>query len=232
MMPMTNIQFGCLAISAGLAWEDYIASRLPARWLRNPSITINENYGAIAKLGKNRQSPILDSKELEYCSTSVGTKPAVLTKEKARKGSVVDGLEEGTEDVCFVLMTINSQMERIFNSVVAPVAKKFGLRAEHADMLPSSTVVPEIIKKIHTAKVIVADITRHRPNVYYEIGFAHKVNRHKVIIIGQEPYDELPSDIRQQSFRYIRYEDNTSGLSSLKTQLRQHFQNCLNQRRK
>jgi hypothetical protein len=232
MVLMTNIRFGCLATSADLAWMDYMASKLLARWLRNPSITINENYGAIATLGKNRQSPILDSKELEYCSAFVGMKPAVPTKEKARKDSVVGGLEEGTEDVCFALMVVNSQMERIFNRVFAPVAKEFGLKAEHADMLPSSTVVPEIIRKIHTAKVILADITRHRPNVYYEIGFAHKVNRHKVIIIGQESYDELPSDIRQQSFRYIRYEDNTSGLSYLKTQLRKRFQNCLNQRRK
>jgi hypothetical protein len=209
-----------------------MASRRLARWLRNRSITVNKSYGTIATLGNEGRSPILDSKELDYCSTSVGMKPAVFTEEEAGKNSVTRWLEEGTEDACFVLMVINCQMKRIFKDVFEPVAKEFGLRAEHADMLPSSTVVPEMIKKIHVAKVILADVTRHRPNVYYEIGFAHKVNRNKVILIGQEQYDELPSDIQQQSFRYIRYEDDADGLADLRAQLRKRFHDCLGQRRK
>jgi hypothetical protein len=140
---------------------------------------------------------------------------------------IISRPEEGTEDICFVSMAINSQMKRIFKVVFEPVAKEFGLKAEHADMLLSSTVLPEIIKKIHVAKLILADVTHHRSNVYYEIGFAHKVNPNKVIIIGQEPYDELPSDIDQQSFRYIHYGDDANGLTELRAHLRKHFQNHL-----
>ena len=175
---------------------------------------------------------ILDGEELDYCSPSVEMKPvAVPTEEKTWTDLVIHGPEEGTEDVCFVLMAMNSQMRRIFKDVFEPVAKEFNLIAEHSDMLPSSTVVPEIIKKIHTAKVVLADVTRHRPNVYYEIGFAHKVNPNKVIIIGQELHNELPSDIDQQSFRYIHCGDDPDGLLDLSAQLSKRIQNCLDQRR-
>lgn len=79
---------------------------------------------------------------------------------------------------------MNFQMKRIFQEVFTPIIEEFALRAEHSDILASSTVALEIIRKIHTAKIILADVTRHRSNVYYEIGFSHKVNPHKVIIIG------------------------------------------------
>lgn len=200
-------------------------------WLRGPSMTVNADYGPIAGLGEIGPSPVQSDGAFGCCSASAVMTRAVPTKRKPRQGLVVGAQEDGTDGVCFVLMAVNPQMERVFSSVFSPVARAFGLKAEHADMLSSSTVVPEIMKRIHTAKIVLADVTHHRPNVYYEIGFAHKVNRHKVIIIGQGSYDELPSDIRQQSFRYTRYDDNTSGLSYLKRQLRDRFQSCLGNRR-
>lgn len=176
---------------------------------------------------------ILDGEEMEYCSPSIQLRPAVTVPQEERSWAdlVIHGPEEGTEDVCFVLMPITGQMKRIFKHAFEPVAAESGLRAEYSDMLASSTVVPEIIKKLHTAKVVLADVTRHRPNVYYEIGLTHKINPNKVIIIGQEPFAELPSDLQQQSPRYIAYEDDEDGLSDLMKQLRKRIQSCLDQRR-
>lgn len=177
---------------------------------------------------------ILDGEEIDYCSPRVEVKPIAIEplEEKSWADLVTHGPEEGTENICFVLMAMNSRMNRIFKDVFAPISEEFDLRAEHSDMLASSTVVPEIIKKMHTAKIVLADITRHRPNVYYEIGFTHKVNPNKVIIIGQEPFNELPSDLQQQSPRYIKYEDDVSGLSDLGEKLRKRIKDCLDQRRK
>jgi len=65
-------------------------------------------------------------------------------------------------------------------------------------MLCMGTVMPEIIRRVRIAKVVVADLTAHRPNVYYETGMAHAVDPDKVIIIGQVP---LPSCRRTFSSR-------------------------------
>ena len=167
----------------------------------------------------------IDNGTLQLHTFCVNETSGAIYRGEGLMDLVIHGPEEGTENICFVLMAINSQMKRIFKDVFEPVAKEFSLKAEHADMLTSLTVVPESIKKIHVAKVILADVTRHCPNVYYEIGFSHKVNPNKVIIIGQEPYDELPSNIDQQSFRYIHYGDDENGLADLRVHLRKRFQN-------
>jgi hypothetical protein len=177
---------------------------------------------------------IFNGEEIDYFSPQVEARKVKmeLPKEKSWTELISPGPEEGTDDICFVLMPMNSQMKRIFKDVFAPAATELGLVAEHSDMLASSTIVPEIIKKIHTAKVVLADITRHRPNVYYEIGLAHKVNPSKVIVIGQELFNDLPSDLQQQSIRYFQYDDDTDGLNNLREQLKKRIRYCLEQRSK
>lgn len=196
-----------------------------------PLRTLGKTISVPELLGQALVLLILEGEEMDFCSPSIQMKPApARSEEKTWVELVTEGEDEGTQDICFVFMALNGQMKRIFKEVFEPVASDFCLIAEHSDMLPSPVVVPEIIKKIHGAKVIIADITRHRPNVYYEIGFSHKVNPLKVIIIGQERYEELPSDIDQQSIRYIQYEDDDEGLADLKIQLRKRIQYCLDQR--
>ena len=69
------------------------------------------------------------------------------------------------------------------------------------DLDNQQNILKDIVVGIHSADVIVADLTGLNPNVFYELGLAHAMDK-KVIIITQD-IDELPFDIK--SYRANSY---------------------------
>ncbi len=63
------------------------------------------------------------------------------------------------------------------------------------------SIIKDIVKSIWDADVIIANLTDLNPNVFYELGIAHTLNK-KVIIIT-ENIDSLPFDLK--SYRAIEY---------------------------
>lgn len=76
-------------------------------------------------------------------------------------------------------------------------------------------VLHDIYHMIETSHAIVADITKHNPNVFYELGIAHSLG--KPVILLTQSVDYIPVDL--QRFRFIIYEDNSDGYKLLKTGL-------------
>ena len=60
-------------------------------------------------------------------------------------------------------------------------------------LLTSRTSFEDIVGNIHTADLIVADLTGLNPNVMYELGIAHGLDK-PVIMVAQ--------DLRQDSVRH------------------------------
>lgn len=57
-------------------------------------------------------------------------------------------------------------------------------------------ILGDIIKPICDADVIIADLTGLNPNVMYELGVAHSLNK-KTIVITRDSLDTLPFDLKQ-----------------------------------
>ena len=55
---------------------------------------------------------------------------------------------------------------------------------------------------INTAKVLVAELTKRNPNVFYELGLAHALRKPVVLVAGDK--DDVPFDL--QHIRVIYYE--------------------------
>ncbi len=69
--------------------------------------------------------------------------------------------------------------------------------------------IDKIRRYILEATVIIADITGNNPNVFYELGVAHALNKSTIILT--QDIDQRPSDI--QHFDMIQYSlDNDRGL--------------------
>ena len=69
-------------------------------------------------------------------------------------------------------------------------------------------ILQDIIRSIVTSDVIVAEVTPANPNVFYELGYAHAIEK-PTILLAEKPTDSgrhLPFDI--SGFRVIFY-DNT-----------------------
>lgn len=73
------------------------------------------------------------------------------------------------------------ELEDVYTTVKRSF-KKFGISAERADDIEhSGKITEEIINKIRASEFLYADLTGARPNVYYEVGFAHALSK-KVIL--------------------------------------------------
>jgi len=64
-------------------------------------------------------------------------------------------------------------------------------------------LLDKIKQYIENADILIADCTGKNPNVFYELGIAHTLNK-KVILISMDDVKEAPADIRH--YEFIRYQ--------------------------
>lgn len=102
--------------------------------------------------------------------------------------------EEGTE--------IRSNADKLFKHVICPVCENCGFKAERVDQINSSdSITQTIIDKIQSSDLVIADITDHNPNVFYEMGYRKCTN--KPIIHLRRKGEALPFDVNTiRTFEY------------------------------
>lgn len=69
----------------------------------------------------------------------------------------------------------------------------------------SGEIDDEIIVGIKRSRFVVADLTGNRPNVYYEVGYAHGLGLPVLLTCRHDSVNGLGFDIRQR--RCITWED-------------------------
>jgi uncharacterized protein DUF4062 len=128
--------------------------------------------------------------------------------------------------LCFVIMPIGKQgtkeydrFKAIFDAVIKPAVeindqgKLTGLRCERADQeIRTGSIPRDIVEKLASAEIVIADLTTKNPNVFYELGVRHSLKQ-KTIMIAQSE-DDIPFDVRE--YRTIFY-DPTVGLAEKST---------------
>jgi len=89
----------------------------------------------------------------------------------------------------FIIMSFQSDgMEEVYLAI-QDECRKLGLRPKRVDdNVGSGFVIKEIGALIERAEFIVCDLTHERPNVYYELGYAHGVGNQAVntLLIARE----------------------------------------------
>lgn len=88
------------------------------------------------------------------------------------------------KDTAFVLMAMDPlkpDLEDVY-STIRDGCREFGIDAYRADRIEhQESITVRILKEIRTCEYLVADLTLERPNVYYEIGYAHAINKKPIL---------------------------------------------------
>lgn len=116
---------------------------------------------------------------------------------------------------CFVIGPIGEETsdqrldaDWLLQSIVTPVLTNppFRYKVVRADKMPKPGMISvQVISSIMDADLIVADLTHHNPNAYYELAIAHLMEK-KTIHTVKYGHHDLPFDI--QDMRVIVYSRN------------------------
>jgi hypothetical protein len=106
-------------------------------------------------------------------------------------------------ELCFVLMPFRGELLPVYGTIREAVILDNGLKCERADDIYSAgIVIDEVWTKICEAQLVVADTTGKNANVFYEMGLAHAIGKH-VVLLAQSAAD-VPFDLQHR--RVLLYE--------------------------
>jgi hypothetical protein len=128
---------------------------------------------------------------------------------------------EVTPGRAFVVMQFSSPFNEIFDEVIKNVCREFGIDAHRADeAYGPGLIIADVTKDITHSDFVIAEITPANPNVYYEIGYAHAMNK-PTILLADSKVEKLPFDI--SGFRTLFYENSITGKRKFEEGLRNHI---------
>lgn len=129
-------------------------------------------------------------------------------------------------DTVFVVMSFSPEMDESYRAIQVGAAEH-GLQAYRADDgIGSGIILSQITKAIEEAEFIVVDLTHERPNVYYELGYAHGVgNSSADILLVAKSGSILHFDIGPMRVRFYSSPDELvdiirTGLGKMKESTR------------
>jgi len=114
------------------------------------------------------------------------------------------GVTVQATDTCFVMMPFAEPLGSYYATVYQPAIEKAKLKAVRADaeIFGTGKIIDQIWDGIHSARVLVAELTGRNPNVLYELGLAHALRKPVVLVSSNK--DDVPFDV--QHVRVIYYD--------------------------
>jgi len=188
---------------------------------------VNAKYLGILKslAGAERIIPIEQAME-ELAEPRLAT--SVKQEDQSLTGSpVVSQQAVGKEEwdkVCFYIAPIGeSESEQrkhsdlFLGSIIEPALEEFGLKVVRADQIGKpGMITKQVIEYILKARLVIADLSFHNPNVFYELSLRHACCLPTVHVIRS--CEKIPFDLEQ--FRTIQID--VSSIYALVPNLQTH----------
>ena len=105
---------------------------------------------------------------------------------------------------CFVVMPFKPELHYMYLFMKQHIEATYpDVSCERGDdKILTRPILEKLAAYIKQADVLIADCTGRNPNVFYELGMAHALDK-PVVLITSDEVQEAPTDIR--AFEFIRY---------------------------
>ena len=105
---------------------------------------------------------------------------------------------------CFVMQPFGGTLGGYYESIFKPAIEQAGMTSVRADaeIFGTGKIMDQIWRGIRSAKVLVAEMTTKNPNVFYELGLAHALEKPVVLVSSNQ--EDVPFDLRH--IRVILYD--------------------------
>lgn len=129
----------------------------------------------------------------------IATTETILTKERnkvfMKRCFVVSPIGDAGTD-------IRKNADQLYQHIIKPVCEKCGFDAQRVDELNTSgSITQEILDALNEYELVIADLTGHNPNVFFEIGYRTKSQ--KPIIHLKRKNEIIPFDVSTiRTFEY------------------------------
>ena len=137
-----------------------------------------------------------------------------------------------SDKVCFIISAIGEsgtptreRADKVYKYLIAPVCEDLGYKPIRVDHVNAVDNINEtIINYLKTAHMVIADMTEHNPNAFYELGFRQALELPLVPII--ESAGKLPFDVMMT--RTTFYDTDVSKIEESKVDLKSKMQSFEN----
>lgn len=142
----------------------------------------------------------------------------------AARGDLITALHAEFETTCFYITPIGAEgseqrkhSDLFVSSIIEPAIESFGLKLIRADNIDKpGTITRQIIDYILRSRLVIADLSFHNPNVFYELAIRHAA-RLPIVQVSRSQ-EKLPFDVHQMRTIFI----DTSDIYSLVPKLEIH----------
>jgi hypothetical protein len=128
-----------------------------------------------------------ESEFFNHLSNLMAVLKLVEASPHTSSGSVTNNVVEATKyrsGTAFIMMWMDPQHPELMDvaDTVRTVFRTFDIRAVRADDIEHEGLISErVINEIRTSEFLFADLTGTRPNVYYEVGYAHALGKRVIL---------------------------------------------------
>ena len=150
--------------------------------------------GSVDNLLKNKRIEKIDRGTYRIAGTEM-----ILTKERngvfMKRCFVVSPIGDAGTD-------IRKNADQLYQHIIKPVCEKCGFAAQRVDEFNTSgSITQEILDALNDYELVIADLTGHNPNVFFEIGYRSKSQ--KPIIHLKRKDEIIPFDVSTiRTFEY------------------------------